>query len=159
MTSRLTKTEFELRLKNLTRKGEPTIMGTPLAILRAFDISGKPFFGEYSEANFRLARNKILPSNGYIIEGHFSEFDKKTKLDYEIKPISFTYYWIRLVPILAFCFFNGVLLFSLKTFQWNIILTINGILGLMTFVALQIDKFQRRAIEARFLEEFDVENY
>ena len=159
MTSRLTKTEFDLRLKNLTRKGEPTIMGTPFAILTIFDLSGKPFYGEYNGTNFRITRNKTLPTpSGYIVKGHFSESGRKTKLDYEIKPILFSYYWIRLVPIFAFLFFNGVLLFNLKTFQWDIILTLNGFLGLMTFVALTVDKFQRRAIEERFIEEFEVES-
>lgn len=159
MTSRLTKTEFESRLKELTKKGEPEFMGTPFAILMVFESSGKPFYGKYSDNKFRITRNKVLPTvNGYIIDGYFSESGGRTKLEYEIKQIRFLYYWKRIAPILFFLFINGILLFNLITFQWDVILTLNGFLGFMLFVAFMMDRFQRKAIEDRFVDEFEVEN-
>jgi hypothetical protein len=157
MTSRLTKTEFESRLKNLVRKGDPSIMGTPFAILTSFDFSAKPFYGEYNSFDFRITRNKTLLPNGYFIKGNFSELGSKTKLEYEIKTFIFAYYWNRFIPIIGFLFFNGILFFNLQAIQWDLILVLNGFLGLMTFFAFRLEKFQRKSIEARFIEEFEIE--
>lgn len=132
-------------------------MGTPFAILTSFDFSGKPFYGEYTNSNFRITRNKTLLPNGYFIKGNFSELGSKTKLEYEIKPFIFAYYWNRFIPIIGFLFFNGILFFNLQAIQWDLILVLNGFLGLMTFFAFRLEKFQRKSIEARFIEEFEIE--
>lgn len=157
MTSKLTRQEFESQLKNLVRKGNPTIMGTPFAILTSFDFSGKPFYGEYNKSNFRITRNKTLPPNSYVISGNFSESGHKTKLEYQIKPFLFIYYWIRIIPIFGFLFLNAILFFSFQVFQWDIVLVLNGFLGLMAFLSFKLDKHQRKAIETRFIKEFEIE--
>lgn len=158
MTTRLTYKEFESRLTDLTRIGEPTIMGTPFAILTIFDFSGKPFYGLFDKSKFQLARNKILPlPTGYIVTGTYSEADNKTILNYEIKPIAFAYYWIRTAPILFFLFINAVLFFNLRTFELDVILVLNGLVLLVTILVLTVDRFQKKRIERRFREDFAVE--
>lgn len=157
MTSKLSKAKFGSKLKSKVKKGDPTLMGSPFAILTAFNFSPKPFYGEYSGSNFRITRNKTLPPNGYFIRGNFSELGPKTKLEYEIKPFLFAYYWNRFIPIVGFLFFNTVLFFSSQSFQWDVILVLNGFLALMVFFAFRLDKYQRKAIEARFTEEFEIE--
>lgn len=157
MTSKLSKAKFGSKLKSKVKKGDPTLMGSPFAILTAFNFSPKPFYGEYSGSNFRITRNKTLLPNGYFIKGNFSELGSKTKLEYEIKPFIFAYYWNRFIPIIGFLFFNGILFFNLQAIQWDLILVLNGFLGLMTFFAFRLEKFQRKSIEARFIEEFEIE--
>lgn len=78
-------------------------------------------------------------------------------LNYEIRPILFSYYWIRIAPILFFIIFNVVFLLNLKTFETEIILTINVFLLLMASLAIRVDNFQKKIIEKRFREEFEVE--
>lgn len=158
MTTRLTYKEFESRLTDLTRIGQPTIMGTPFAIFTIFDFSGKPFYGVFDNSKFQLARNKVFPlPSGYIVNGTYSESDNKTILNYVIKPIAFAYYWIRTAPMLFFLFINAVLFFDLRTFRLDVILTLNGFVLLMTILSLTVDRFQKREINKRFQEEFGVE--
>ena len=158
MTSKLSKAEFVSKLKSKVKKEDPTIIGSPFAILTSFNFSSKLFYGEYSGSNFRITRNKTLPPNGYFIRGNFSELGPKTKLEYEVKPFLLAYYWNRFIPMVGFLFFNTVLFFSSQSFQWDAILVLNGFLALMVFFAFRLDKYQRKAIEARFTEEFEIES-
>jgi hypothetical protein len=62
MTTELTDKEFESRLADLTTIGEPSILGTPFGIFAIFDLSGRPFYGEFDKKEFRITRNKVNPA-------------------------------------------------------------------------------------------------
>jgi hypothetical protein len=157
MTTKLSYKEFQSRLTNLTRIGEPVIMGTPFAIFTTFDFSGKPFYGEFNETEFILTRNKVMPfPTGYIIKGTYNA-NIEAKLIYEVKPISFSYYWIRIAPIVFFVFINTILFFNLRSFQLDVVLTVNAFLLVGTLLVIAVDKFQKKSLEKRFCKEFEIE--
>ena len=160
METRLTYKQFESRLTDLTRIGNPTIMGTPFGIFTIFDLSGKPFYGKFDQSEFQLTRNTTFPlPTGYVVKGTYRKTESgHTKLDYEIRPIWFSYYWARFFPFFCFIFINGVLLFNLKTLQWDIVLTLNGFCALMSILAIGVDKVQKWRLEKRFQAEFEVED-
>lgn len=158
MTIRLNTKDFKSRLTDSTTIGEPTIMGTPFAVLTMFDFSGRPFYGEFNNSEFRLARNKIFPfQTGYIIKGKYSTTDSNgTTLKYEIKPIQFYYYWIRVMPVIFLIVLNIMFIKNLGDFTSSeiIVLNIFFLFGLVLMVT--VDKFSKKRLEKRFQEEFGV---
>lgn len=158
MISDLRKEEFESRLQELTAIGEPLIMGSPFAIFTIFENSDKPFLGEFDKNEFRLTRNSILPfSNaGYIIKGrYFNDEANKLRVDYEIKPILFSYVGARLLPILLIISINIGFFLSEKTTIKACVFANTVLFGIL-FLVIQLDLWSKRKLERKFLLNFRI---
>jgi hypothetical protein len=159
MTSNMTIEEFRARLRDLVKKGEPSIMGTPFGILMA-DLSSKPFYGEFNDVEFRLTNNSVLSSSGHIVKGRYRAADSAgTEINYEVRPIRFSYFWRRFVPVFGLIVFNTLLYSIPATVPINVLLAINIFFVVMLVFGLWSEKRQGRKLERRFIEEFEGPQY
>ncbi|GAA0893043.1 hypothetical protein GCM10009122_27220 [Fulvivirga kasyanovii] len=154
MLSSLSKEEFELRLKNLTRSGEPVFMGTPLAML-AMNGSMKPFYGEVTSDKFRFTKNATFLPTPFIVVGNFKEYQNITEVEYSIKPIWFGYLWIRILPVLALIFVN-ILFIKESIANMYVVLPINLFLLLM-FLPILITNQIKINMERRFVKSLEIQ--
>jgi len=99
MTSEFEITEFKEKLNEFTKKGYPLLKGNPFAIL-SMNFSSKPFYGNIYDSEFKITKNANLNLVPYLISGTYKKYGKLTKVNYQIVPMKFGYYWIRIFPII-----------------------------------------------------------
>jgi hypothetical protein len=144
--------DFEERLTALTRNGSPVIMGTPFVIFMLFDFSGKKFCGRIENGKFSITNNSVFSSSGHLITGEFKKESEATLVTYTIKPMLFSYYWIRIIPILGFIAFNSVLLYHREGSP--AILAFNVFFVFMLAFLLFDEKRRKRKLEEIFVDTF-----
>ena len=153
MKSSLTATEFYSRLRDITVSGDPELKGSPLVIFTGLKLSSKPFFGEYTETEFRLAKNSTLLPTPYLIKGSYTETGETgTNIAYEVKLIWFGYLWIRILPVLALIFINLLLIKTMAPAPFDLLIPLNGFLLLMLFAPLWITYTLKKGMEKDFIE-------
>jgi hypothetical protein len=155
MKSILTKEDFKKRLKELTRTGN-SIMGTPLAVLLMFDFSDKKFYGTIDELNFNLTDNSVFSFSGHIIKGHFKDGELGTDVSFTVKPITFSYYWIRIFPLIGLLAINAVFLYF-KFYVISVILIPNLFIGVMLVFLIYNERQKRKKLEGLFIKQFLLE--
>ncbi|WP_377488286.1 hypothetical protein [Pontibacter toksunensis] len=153
MKSSLTATEFYSRLRDITLIGDPELKGSPLIIFTGLNLSSKPFFGEFTESEFRLAKNSTILPTPYLIKGSYTETGEAgTNIAYEIKPIWFGYLWIRILPVLALILINLLLINTMAPAPLDLLIPINGFLLLMLFAPLWITHTLKKGMEKDFID-------
>ena len=112
------------KLKNLTKEGNPVIMGTPFSIIVLLGSEhSKPFYGKIENHKFQITLNRPLFPTPYILEGNLNNTNCENRIDYKIKPIWFGYLWIRIIPFLFISFIATILISSRTSFSdshWKI---------------------------------------
>jgi hypothetical protein len=152
MTSRLTTKDFRSRLEELTRQGQPWVMGTPFCVLY-FNFGSQPFFGEIEDSTFRLTNNSAFSPGGSIIEGRFSGDAASAKVEYEIRTMKFPYFWIRFIPLLGLLVHNSFALFNTEIIGPPLIIGVNIFLVLLFFVGRWREKKRLNKLEKEFNNE------
>lgn len=155
MTSKLTKEEFNFRLTKLTKIGEPTLLGTPLAILTV-NNSSRPFFGKINSDKFQLTKNSSFLPIPFTIVGTYRENENKTFVDYQVKPIWFGYLWIRIFPIVGLILFNTIIINTTRTIIYGLMIPVNIVL-LLTFLPIPITNYLKTKFEKEFTTELEIE--
>ncbi|WP_144038256.1 hypothetical protein [Soonwooa buanensis] len=116
-----------------------------------------------NEGEFRITRNSNYFSIPFLIEGNFSENKYNTDVNYQVKPIAFGYYWLRIFPALI----NFVLIISfiindkqLEIDSFNPYKIIVAILlfEIFIFAPLFFSELGKRRFETKFLEELKILN-
>lgn len=159
MQSKLTTEEFRKKLTELTRVGYPDIMGTPFSILLIFDFSDRKFYGTINASEFNITSNSVFSFSGHIIKGQFKDTGKGfADISYTVKPITFSYYWIRIIPLIGFLAFN-TLFFYLKIQVISVILVCNLFIGAMLSLGIYTEKQKKRELEKLFIQQLSLEEY
>ena len=99
MISELNFEEFHKILNELTVEGTPSYKGSLFAFF-TINFSDKPFYGNISKYDFAISKNSNINLVPFTISGNYKKSGDKTKVDYEIQPIKFGYYWIKVMSIL-----------------------------------------------------------
>jgi hypothetical protein len=158
MEVKFSNNDFRARLRQLTKLGLPTIMGTPFVIFMLFDTSGKKFYGRIEDGRFSITNNSVFSSSGHLITGEFNNEAEGTLVSYTVKPILFSYYWIRLIPIIGFVAFNSVLLYYRETIPFSVFLVPNIFIAIMYVLGVISEKRRKLKLEKYFIHEFRLEN-
>lgn len=159
MQSNLTTDELKQKLTELTRAGYPYLMGTPLAILLIFDFSNKKFYGMIDESTFKITSNSVFSFSGHIIKGEVKDTETGVaNVSYTVKPILFSYYWIRLIPIIGFLAVNTIF-FYFKLQVIPVILMCNLFLVGMFALAIYREKRKKRELEKLFIRHLSLKEY
>jgi hypothetical protein len=156
MISRLNTKDFNERLKDNTKFGNPKIKGTPFAGYVKPGELNKKFFGEYDDSTFRLTKNSSAFPIPYIIQGRYESIsDSETKVSIEIIPISFGFYWIRLFPLTLLIIFYGSYFFEDSKFELDVFVGLN-IFILVMFSPILIVKQMKKRLINRFITTFEI---
>lgn len=159
MQSNLTTDEFKKKLTELTRIGYPDIMGTPFSILLIFDFSDRKFYGTIDGSDFNITSNAVFSFSGHIIKGHVKDGETGfADISYTVKPITFSYYWIRMIPLIGFLVFN-TLFFYLNVKVISVILVCNLFFGGMLAFSIYREKQKKKELEKLFIKQFSLEEY
>jgi hypothetical protein len=159
MQSTLTTDEFKKRLMELTRVGYPGIMGTPFSIFLIFDFSDRKFYGTIDGSDFNITSNAVFSFSGHIIKGHVKDTGTRlADIAYTVKPIAFSYYWIRMIPLIGFLAFN-TLFFYFKVQVISVVLVCNLFIGGMLALAIYREKQKRKELENLFIKLLFLEEY
>ena len=156
MKSILTKEDFKKRLKELTRTGNPSIMGTPLSILLLGDFSEKQFYGTIDQQNFNLTDNSVFSFSGHIIRGQFKEGETGTDVSFIVKPITFSYYWVRIFPLITLLVGNSVF-YYFKFYVISVILIFNLFIGAMLVFLIYDERQKGKQLERLFIKQLHLE--
>lgn len=156
LVSNLNSEEFESRLNEVVKDGEPEIMGTPLAMLH-FNLSSKPLLGRVTSRTFMITRNSIFPPTNYILMGLYKPYEGKTMCDVDIKIVPFGYYWVRIGSILGIILMNTVVAI-IAGFQLDFFILMNVCLLLLTGFAIAMDKLTKWRLEYLFKRELQMSN-
>lgn len=159
MEVKFSNNDFRARLTQLTKPGLPTIMGTPFVIFMLFDTSGKKFYGRMEDGKFSITNNSVFSPSGHLITGEFNKEAEGTLVSYKVKPILFSYYWIRLIPITGFIVFNSVLLYHRETVPFSVVLIPNIFFIIMYVLGVTSEKRRKLKLEKYFIHEFRLENF
>jgi hypothetical protein len=90
----------------------------------------------------------------FVIKGTYEPTSDQTgtQVKYEVKPIPFGYYWIRLIPPLFLTAISAILLFNFRT-ELLIPLTIMWVwLGIPWLIILWRSKKLKKSLERNFRE-------
>ena len=99
MISELSINEFHKILNEMTIEGTPSYKGSFFAFF-TINFSNKPFYGFVSKNDFEISKNSNIKSIPFTIRGNYKKNGEKTEVNYEIKPIKFGYYWIKVMSII-----------------------------------------------------------
>jgi hypothetical protein len=156
MKSNLSIQDFRDRLESLTNIGEPTINGTPLAIITIFESPNSTFYGQLDKDQFRLTSNGLFNLTPYIMQGTFTATHNGTEVNYKIKPIWFGYLWIRLLPIFAILFFNYFLINEMGTVGLIALIPVNLFLLLFIIIPIVFTNYNKRRLEEAFIKNLEI---
>ncbi|WP_312324796.1 hypothetical protein [Soonwooa sp.] len=153
---------FKGKLNELTTKGKPEIKGNPFAIL-SFNNSKCPFYDLVNEGEFRISRNSNFFSIPFLIEGNFSENKYNTDVNYQVKPIAFGYYWLRILPalinfILIISFIINYKRLEIDSYKPDKIIVAILLFEIFIFAPLFFSELGKRKFETKFLEELKILN-
>jgi hypothetical protein len=148
MVSRLCTSDFNKRVRDNTKIGNPKIKGTPFAGYVKIGDFNKPFFGDFKDSKFRLTKNSSLFPIPYIIQGFIkSKSDSETEVSIEIIPIGFGFYWIRLFPLALFILFNVIYFCQDYKLDFNVFFLINLFILLMFSPILIVNQMKKRFVK------------
>lgn len=99
MISELSINEFHRILNEMTVEGTPSYKGSFFAFI-TINFSNKLFYGFVSKNDFEISKNSNIKLVPFTIRGNYKKNGEKTEVDYEIKPIKFGYYWIKIMSII-----------------------------------------------------------
>ncbi len=159
MISNISEDDFEKRLKANVELGDIKVKGTPFHMFYLLVKSDKMFFGTYGKNNFEITENfDLLFPNTYRISGDYkSKSNNQTKVNYEIKPLGFVYYWNRYMPLIAIPLFNLVLCFHAQSADSDGFVMANAVIVFfVVFTRLYMWR-KKRKLEKIFGEVFKIE--
>jgi len=99
MISELNFEEFHKILNNLTVEGTPSYKGS-FFVFFTINFSDNPFYGYVSKSEFAISKNSNIKLVPFTIRGNYEKNGDKTEVDYEIQPIKFGFYWIKVMSII-----------------------------------------------------------
>lgn len=154
--------EFEEKFKELTKIGNPSLKGNPLAVF-SLNFSQKPFYGYVNQSGFRITKNANIIVIPYLIAGEFKKKGNRTEVKYEIIPMKFGYYWIRIFPVI----FNILGLIALvinyksiefETLNFAKVLFVLLLIEVFFLLPLIITEILKARFEKKFLKELKIQN-
>ena len=99
----------------------------------------------------------------YLIRGNFKKFEDKTEVDYEIKPIKFGYYWIKIMSIIFLIVALVALFVFISTFyHYGEINPIILVFFFMLFLSIfaNVDLYlKKKNFEKLFLKNLKIKNF
>lgn len=155
--------KFKEKLNELTKSGYPLLKGNPLGVFFSLNFSPKPFYGYVYESEFKITKNTNINVIPYLIVGKFKKKAKFTEVTYQIIPMKFGYYWIRIIPLL----FNIIGIIALAINYSSIDFeNFNYTTGLLFFLLcefflllpLLITYISKKKFEKKFLKELKIQN-
>jgi hypothetical protein len=147
---------FDLKLVEFTKVGNPLLMGTPLGILSIFDTSDKPFIGKFDQMRFTLTNNSIFQSSCYLVTGTYEQANNHESIvKFEIQPIQYYKYFVALIFFLGLLAVNGFFYFT-SSENFKFILTINGLIILLGILELRSQNRRRKHLMKLFVESFNI---
>ena len=162
MISELNINEFHRVLDEMTVEGTPSYKGN-LLIFFTINFSDKPFYGFVSKNEFAISKNSNIKSMPYLIRGNFKKFEDKTEVDYEIKPIKFGYYWIKIMSIIFLIVALVALFVFISTFyHYGEINPIILVFFFMLFLSIfaNVDLYlKKKNFEKLFLKKLKIKNF
>ena len=165
MVSELNVIEFKNKLTDLTVDGNPFLKGSPLALL-SINFSNKIFYGRLEKHEFYITKNANLLLTPFLISGEFKKEGKFTEVEYEISPLKFGYYWMKMYPIITNTILFTIIIFNISEFPFEKVNLNFAIKFLLIFIALEAFLFSpllylkksKIALERKFLKNFEIRN-
>lgn len=156
MESKLSLSEFRLKLKDNTEIGSPKLKLSPFgAFFTIFDGSSKPFYGLFDDKDFRLTKNYTFSPTFFIIKGRYKIRKKILTINYNIEASpKFYLTWIKWFPIIAGVPMN--LLFLSDNVPKEVFIAMNTFLVFIIFYSRWDLKRKRKNIERKFIEIFEI---
>ena len=162
MTSTDNISSFKLKLKELTKEDNPLLKGGFL-VMFSFNFSSKPFYGYIFDSTFKITKNSNFYFIPYIFAGEFKKNGNFTEVKYQIVPMKFGYYWIRIFPLLinligiTFLLIN-VNISDLKNINFFKVILIISFIELFLFSAVLITELFKKRFENKFLKELNLKS-
>lgn len=161
MISELNFEEFHKILNELTVEGTPSYKGSLFAFF-TINFSDKPFYGYISKHDFEISKNSNIWLVPFTICGNYKKSGDKTEVDYEIQPIKFGYYWIKVMSIIFLIIGLVVLYGVISTFYHHgeispIILLFFFTLFFSIFANVDL-YLKKKNIEKLFLKKLKINN-
>ncbi|TXF77669.1 hypothetical protein [Chryseobacterium sp.] len=155
--------EFKDRLTDLTVDGNPFLKGSPLALL-SINFSNKIFYGRLEKQEFYITKNANILLTPFLISGEFKKVGKFTDVEYEISPLKFGYYWMKMYPIITNVILLTIIIINVSEFSFQKV-NLNFI-TIFIFIAVEAFLFSpllylkrcKIALERKFLENLEIRN-
>jgi hypothetical protein len=155
MESKLSLSEFRLRLKNNTEIGSTT---SQMGKVRIFPISGaiKPFYGFFDETNFSLTVNSPKSSTAFIVKGNYKDVNNKVRVNYIVEPKNkYQQFWAYYSPIILIVAINIFFLFFARGLR-RASTIVNLFLLFMAFYSRWNEERKRKKLEQKFISIFEI---
>jgi hypothetical protein len=155
MESKLSLSEFRLRLKNNTEIGSTTAHTEKV---RIFPISGaiKPFYGFFDDKSFRLTVTSPKSSTPFIVKGNYRDINNRLRVDYIVESNNkFQLIWARYSPIILILAINIFFLFFARGLR-RASTIVNLFLLFMAFYSRWNEERKRKKLEQRFIQIFKI---
>ena len=165
MVSELNVIEFKSKLSDLTVDGNPLLKGSALALL-SINFSNKIFYGRLDNHQFQITKNANILLTPFLISGEFKNMGKFTAVKYEVSPLKFGYYWMKLYPIITNFILLIIIVFNISEFSFDKV-NLNFITKfLLIFIAIEAFLFSplvylkksKIALERKFVKNLKIRN-
>ena len=155
MESRLSLSDFRIKLKNTTEIGSPN---TVLGQVRIFPITGaiKPFYGFFDDNSFSLTVNSRKSSTNFIIRGKYETINNRLKVDCIVEPVNkYQQFWAYYSPIILILAINIFFLFFARGLR-RASTIVNLFLLFMAFYSRWNEERKRKKLEQKFISIFEI---
>lgn len=155
MESRLSLSDFRIKLKNNTEIGSTT---SQMGKVRIFPISGgiKPFYGFFDDNSFSLTVNSKKSETNFIIRGKYESINDRLKVDCIVEPGNkYKQFWTYYSPIILIVVINIFFLFFARGLR-RASTIVNLFLLFMAFYSRWNEERKRKKLEQMFISIFEI---